>query len=135
MAYYGQHPSLKRDSNPIDDDVWHWFICNGPHGENFCWHKELSTAPRDIDFLREIIEEKTKSDQGFMKKVKIIAREALSNDNPLLVCKAIQVLTVIGEDFDFTNIKVLTESPERSIAINARCCLFENGIKVKKNKT
>ena len=37
MAHYGTHPRLVRDTPPPNDIVWHWFVCNGPHGERFEW--------------------------------------------------------------------------------------------------
>lgn len=134
MSIYGHHPPLKRDSEPIDNAVWHWFICNGPHGENFSWHKEMSFGARDIDVLREFIEEKTNADHNFISKARVVAREALSNDNPIIICTAIQILAIIGDEIDFIKIKTLTDNSDENIAINARCCLFENGIKIKKSK-
>ena len=53
MTWYGKHPSLSLTDDP-DNPVWHWFLCNGPHGERFEWHKS-SVAPRSIDTLREFI--------------------------------------------------------------------------------
>ena len=135
MSHYGKHPSLKRDSEAIDSEVWHWFICNGPHGERFCWHKELSVAPRDIDYLRKFIDERNDVDPTFIEKARLIALEALENSDPILVCTGIQVLAVVGKDSDLESIKKLLDSQIETVAVNARCCLFERGIKIKKRKT
>ena len=132
MSYYGIHPSLKRDSEPIDSNVWHWFVCHGPHGERFNWHKETSVAPRDIEFLRKFIAERNDSDPEFSKKARIIALESLNSEDHVLVCTGIQVLTIVGTDDDLDVMKELLYSPDKTISMNARCCLFERGFKVKK---
>ncbi len=135
MSYYGKHPSLKRDTKPVDSNVWHWFVCNGPHGERFSWHKEIAVAPRDIESLREFINERNDADPTFSEKARVVALEALLNSDLILVCTGIQVLAVVGEDRDLERVKELLDSPDDTVAMNARSCLFERGIKVTKNKT
>ena len=129
MNYYGRHPSLKRDTEPIDDSLWHWFICHGPHGERFSWHRTIAVAPRDIEYLEIFIEERNETDPSFKVKARQIALEALENDDPIMVCTGIQVLTIVGEDADFKIIKDLVSTSNKEIAKNAKCCLFERKIK------
>jgi hypothetical protein len=127
MVWYGKHPSLSvvNDSN---NPVWHWFLCNGPHGEQFKWHKS-SVAPRDIDSLREFIAEITEEDSDFPSKARDVALKALENDDAIVIRTGIQVLAILGTDDDLIIIKNFLTHSDENVVKDARCCLFERGFK------
>ncbi len=131
MAHYGEHPKLSRSTEPIDTSVWHWFVCNGPHGERFTWQREH--GHRDIDLLVEFIETREAASSGFTEKARAIALESLDNDNPILVLTGIQVLTAIGTDSDMRQVQELLAHQDHRVQSHARSALFERGIKAKRS--
>tara|TARA_Y100001963_G_scaffold157876_1_gene255512 strand:+ start:48 stop:443 length:396 start_codon:yes stop_codon:yes gene_type:complete len=130
VSHYGKHPSLKRETEPVDTATWHWFICNGPHGELFQWHTNC-IGESDVVYLRKFIDQKAEANPEFINYARVIALEALSNSDPVIVCKGIQVLTILGSDNDLFNMKNLLESDNESVVKNAKSCLFERRIKIK----
>ena len=132
MALYGAHPPLKLAEDPTDP-VWSWFILNGPHGERFQWER-YGELPRDIEYLRKFIDERAVSDPMFPQKARLVALKALESNHPVLVRTSIQVLTVLGTEEDMENIKAFLEAEDEEIAKDARCSLFERGIKVKRRR-
>jgi hypothetical protein len=130
MALYGTHPSLKLAEDPTDP-VWRWFILNGPHGERFRWER-FGDLPRDIEYLQQFIDERTISDPDFPERARQIALKALQSVNTILVRTAIQVLTVLGTDHDMNIVREYVVSENTDIAKEAKCSLFERGIKIKR---
>ncbi len=132
MSHYGSHPSLKRATNPVDTAVWHWFICNGPHGERFEWQTNF-VGESDVVYLRQFIEQKAEANSDFLVNARLIALESLSNDDPIIVCKGIQVLSVVGTDEDLIALIGLLHDNNDLIVKNTKSCLFERRIKIKKH--
>lgn len=130
MALYGSHPPIRFADNPADP-VWRWFILNGPHGERFQW-EQFGNLPRDIEYLRKSIDEKTASDPEFATKARQVSLKALDSGNDIFVRTAIQILTVLGTDEDMEVIKNYLDSENDEIAKDAKCSLFERGIKAKR---
>lgn len=130
MSHYGKHPSLKRETEPVDTATWHWFICNGPHGELFEWQTNF-VGESDSVYLRKFINQKLEANPEFNNYARIIALEALSNVDPVIVCKGIQVLSILGSDNDLLNLKSLLKSDNELIVKNTKSCLFERRIKIK----
>jgi hypothetical protein len=130
MALYGTHPPLRLAEDPTDP-VWRWFILNGPHGERFQW-EQFGNLPRDIEYLRQFIDERTASDPMFPQKARLVALKALESYDAVLVRTAIQVLTVLGTDEDMELIEGYLVSEDEEIIKDARCALFERGIKLKR---
>jgi hypothetical protein len=128
MALYGRHPR-SRDVPDPSDPVWQWFVRNGPHGERFSWHKEVPLAQRDIELLAELIEERERANPGFATRTRSVALEALELNDAILVRTGIQVLAVVGTDEDLEHLKQFVHHPDPTVVIDARCCLFEGGIK------
>ena len=129
MSHYGKHPSLHRDTEPVDTAVWHWFVCNGPHGERFSWHKDAPVSKRDIELLAEFIEVREKAGSGFKNNARLTALEAITHTDPVMVLKAIHVLTVIGTDEDLVRVQKLLAHPDQIVCKHARSALFERGVK------
>lgn len=132
MALYGAHPPLRLAEDPTDP-IWRWFILNGPHGERFQWER-FGDLPRDIEYLRKFIDERTEADPMFSENARLIALKALGSDNSVLIRTSIQVLAVLGTDEEMEVIKGYLNSEDDNIAKDARCSLFERGIKVKQRR-
>jgi len=132
MALYGTHPPLSLAEDP-SDPVWHWFICNGPHGERFMW-KKPSYAESDLYYLKEFIEEREESTDGFYEKARIVALKSLEIDNHIMIRTAIQVLCVVGYDEDLQIVLEFVNYEDELVRKDAKACLFERGIKYKKEK-
>ena len=128
MAHYGDHPRLARSSEPIDAAVWHWFVCKGPHGDAFTWHREHGQS--GFDLLTRSIHERESTQPGFRERARLTALEALEAEDPTLVLKGIQVLTVVGSEADIRGLGTLMNHPDARIPANVRSASFERGIRV-----
>jgi hypothetical protein len=132
MALYGRHESLKLADDP-GDLAWMWFILNGPHGERFQW-KRYGTLPSDIEMLGQFIDERSADDPEFRKKIRDISVSSLAKSNSVLIRTAIQVLTVVGDEEDMQVVQHFVDSEDLDIKNDAKCALFERGIKLTKRR-
>jgi hypothetical protein len=130
MALYGRHESLKLADNP-SDPAWRWFILNGPHGERFQW-KRYGELSRDIETLEKFIDERSTDDVEFKNKIRDISLSSLSKDNDILIRTAIQVLTIVGDEDDMQIVGNFVNDENTDIKNDAKCALFERGLKIKK---
>lgn len=130
MALYGKHVSLKLADDPADS-AWRWFILNGPHGERFKW-VQYNSLPKDIEYLTKFIEQYSENIPDFKNKIRQIALLTLDRENIILIRTAIQVLTVVGNDDDMNLIQSFVIHNDSDIQKDAKCALFERGIKIKK---
>lgn len=133
VALYGKHENLKLGGDP-SDSAWRWFILNGPHGERFQWTR-FGALPRDIEFLEKFINEREDTDFGFREKIREISLKSLDLDNITLIRTAIQVLTIVGNDDDIKLVAQFVEDENIDIQNDAKCALFERGIKLTKLKS
>ena len=133
MALYGKHESLKLADDP-SDSAWRWFILNGPHGEQFQWNR-FGTLPKDIEYLEKFINEREDTELGFREKIREISLKSLDRDNIILIRTAIQVLTIVGNDDDIKLVVQFVEDENIDIQNDAKCALFERGIKLPKRKS
>ena len=131
MAYYGKHPSLRKETPPATNAVWHWFVCNGPHGERFQWVNPALGAGGELRLLRQFISDQAETFPDFEERARAIAVEPLQSGDRALVLKGIHVLTVIGIDEEMLLLKPLADGPRKEIAKHARTALFERRIKSK----
>jgi hypothetical protein len=109
--------------------VWHWFVCNGPHGARFQSHRDSASHIRDVDLLREFISEREASNPGFSEKARLTAIEALDSEDAVLVATGIQVLTVVGTDDDIRPIQATTNHRNEDVKKHALCAVDERGLK------
>lgn len=124
MSHYGTHPNLRRDTPPPSDEVWHWFVCNGPHGKGFQWANSLG-------LLRSFISERAEEIPDFEIHARGIAIEALLSEDAALVLKGIHVLTAIGSDEEMQLLAPMVLDRRKVAAKHARTALFERRIRVK----
>lgn len=132
MAHYGKHPRLSRETPPISDEVWHWFVCHGPHGEKFQWCDPVLGSGGELSLLRKFIEERSAALPDFETQARVIAADSLRDEDFRLVLKGIHVLTAIGTDEEMLLLKPLAEARNEEVAKHARTALFERRIKYKK---
>jgi len=109
--------------------VWHWFVCNGPHGARFQWHRDSASHFRDVDLLREFISEREVANPGFSEKARLTAIEALDSEDAVLVATGIQVLAVVGTEDDVRLIQKTANHRNEDVKKHARCALYERGVK------
>ncbi|MCX6854794.1 MAG: hypothetical protein NTV80_07800 [Verrucomicrobia bacterium] len=132
MSYYGKHPSLRRAAPPPSDEVWHWFVCNGPHGECFEWVNPVLGAGGELSLLRRFISERAEVIPDFEMYARQIAIEALQSEDASLVLKGIHVLTAIGTEEEMHLLVPLATDSRKAVAKHARTALFERRIRVKR---
>ncbi len=128
MTQYGAHPSRRWIEDP-GDPVWFWFVFNGPHGERFSWHRDIPRGASDLELLRDFIGERQASSSGFFDSVRAVALKAIRLPDVLMIRTAIQVLCVVGTDEDLEIIRPFLKHAVEEIKADARCCLFERGVR------
>lgn len=133
MALYGNHPRLSRKTPASNDVVWHWFVCNGPHGERFQWVNPVHGAGGELRLLRKFISEHAAAIPDFEAQARAISIESLQSNDAVLVLKGIHVLTAVGTDEEMLLVMPLTDSENPEVAKHARTALFERGIKKTKD--
>ena len=49
------------------DEVWRWFVLNGPHGSGFTWGQARDEPPGyvGVELLQRVVAEKAESDSNF----------------------------------------------------------------------
>lgn|SRR5262245_18604945 len=112
--------------------VWPWLVNNGPHGSSFEWGRSPH-APRqyrDLDLLRRVIVDQSAADPSFPTHARVAALELLTEEQPELILRGIQVLCIVGSEEDWGEIERLCTHPNASVRKDARACLFERGIHV-----
>ena len=112
--------------------VWPWLLTRGPHGQSFEWGQTPGT-PRDfrsLDLLRRSIAEQSSSDESFIANVRAAALELLTTDDPELLRRALQVLSVVGDETDTQTMESFLDHQDAGVRKDARASLFERGVKV-----
>jgi len=69
---------------------------------------------------------------GFADAAREIALKAITLPEAVMVQKGIQVLCVLGADADLELIKPLLRSHVEQVRSDARSCLFERGVKLRR---
>jgi hypothetical protein len=128
MTSYGPHPSRRWIEDP-SDPIWFWFVFNGPHGESFSWHRDTPRSGGSLDLLRKILDEREALQPGFCESARGVALRALNLPDVVMIRTAIQVLCVVGTDDELGGIVTLLNHELETIRVDARCCLFERGIR------
>lgn len=105
------------------NEVWRWFISNGPHGPNFTWG-QTKNHPRGyvgVEHLQKIIIEKG---ELFSKEARNIALTALSSSDPNFIRRGIQIAAVTGDETELRKIIELTTHESESVVSDAKAGLF-----------
>jgi hypothetical protein len=79
--------------------------------------------------LREFIHAREASSPGFLESARVVALEAITLRYTAMIRTAIQVLCIVGTDDDLELVTPLLEDSREAIRVDARCCLFERGVK------
>ena len=66
---------------------------------------------------------------GFSASARGVALRAITFPDDVMIRTAIQVLCVVGEDGDLEVIRPFLEDATEDVRVDARCCLFERGIR------
>ncbi len=108
------------------DDVWRWFLLEGPHGQSFTWSQVKSEPPGYVGWnhLQQIIAERAREDSEFVSRVASITRIALVSDHIEIVRRGLQVAGAIALLEVIPKVRELTTYPDTSVASDARACLF-----------
>jgi hypothetical protein len=108
------------------DEVWRWFLLRGPHGPSFSWSQRRSEPPGyvGVEHLRAIVAERAAQDPEFLRRVGIVARQALTSEDRDIVRRGLQVSGALPLLDVATTVQGLTEHPDASVASDARACLF-----------
>ena len=117
----------ERDRFKAKGGAFLWLIDRGPHGPSFEWGASKN-KPRgyiSLEHLRKSIEEAREKDPSSIKALRQAALELLEAEDPELVRRAIQVLSVVGEDEDLKIIAEFLEDPDPDVRKDAKACLFE----------
>jgi hypothetical protein len=111
----------------LSDPVWNWFVSRGPHGPSFSWSHTKQEPPgfSGLNLLKQTVEEKTTIDPEFPQKAYSVATAALASENPELVRRAIQVISVVGTKSDREKIKPFLTHSVLSVVKDTKACLFE----------
>jgi HEAT repeat protein len=117
------------------DPVWQWFVFNGPHGQKFEWHRSHPRCSRDLDLLRQFIEERSAQIPDFTERARVVALHALALEDDVMVRTAIQVLCVVGTPEDLDLIVPLLRHRSRAVRSDAQACLFERGVRAGRRPT
>lgn len=113
--------------------VWPWLMTRGPHGSLFEWGQNPG-GPRDfrcLELLRTSIAEQTADDESFPSEVRSAALELLATADSDFIRRGLQVLSVVGNEWDDELVKSFLDHPDAIVRKDARASLFERGVKVR----
>lgn len=83
------------------------------------------SRPRFMDFQREHIGDKARSDPSFPANLRLVALESLENERPEVVRRGLVALTFVGMREDLPIVEKLAMHSDVDISRDARTCLFE----------
>jgi hypothetical protein len=108
------------------DEVWRWFLLNGPHGLHFTWGQTKSEPVGyiGVEHLQHVVAEKEERDASFPDRARAVVRLALSSTDPNFVRRAIQVAAVVGSESELRRIIALTTHELEPVAADARASAF-----------
>lgn len=119
------------------DDVWTWFLCNGPHGNSFTWSQTRGEPPGyvGVEHLQSIVTERMQVDPTFVTRAKHVAELALSSTDQNFLCRAIQVASVVGSDSELKSLAPFTSHDNSVVVAHARAGVFYLKRRLRKGPT
>jgi hypothetical protein len=117
---------IDRLGGDVADDIWRWFVLNGPHGQEFTWSQTRQQPPGyvGIEHLHRIIEEKSNAVANFTDRSKSIIALALTSIEPEFLVRAVQIAAVIGGESELKKVYELKNHNNELVASHARASLF-----------
>jgi hypothetical protein len=108
------------------DEVWRWFLLNGPHGLTFTWRQTKKEPPGyvGVEHLQTIVTEKEERDPSFPDRARAVVRLALSSSDWNVIRRAIQVAAVVGDESDLHRLIALTAHNLKEVASDAKAGAF-----------
>lgn len=119
------------------DEMWRWFLRNGPHGNSFTWSQARGKPPGyvSVEHLQEIVAERMQIDPSFVARIKHIAELALSSTDQNFLCRAIQVASVVGSDAELKRLAPFTSHENSVVSGHARAGVFYLKKRLRKGAT
>jgi hypothetical protein len=117
---------IQRLGGDAGDEVWRWFVLNGPHGSHFTWGQTRDEPPGyvGVDHLQLIVAEKAESDSTFLVRARAVVLKGLSSMDLNVLRRAIQVAAVVGGDAELERVTALTTHGNEVVAADARASAF-----------
>lgn len=108
------------------DDVWRWFVLNGPHGSKFSWGQTRSHPAGyvGVEHLQRIVSEKEEHRPGFTERASAVVRAALSSADPNFVRRALQVAAVVGGEVELKHVLDFISHGSDEVANDAKASAF-----------
>lgn len=117
---------IRRLGGDPTDEVWRWFLRNGPHGNSFTWSQTRGEPPGyvGVEHLQSIVAERMQVDPSFVTRANHVAELALSSTDQNFLCRAIQVVSVVGSDSELKRLAPFTSHENSVVAAHARAGVF-----------
>lgn len=117
---------IRRLGGDPTDEVWRWFLRNGPHGNSFTWSQTRGEPPGyvGVEHLQSIVAERMQVDPSFVTRAKHVAELALSSTDQNFLCRAIQVASVVGSDNELKRLVPFSTHENSEVAAHARAAVF-----------
>jgi len=117
---------IRRLGGDETDEIWRWFVLNGPHGSSFTWGQTRGEPPGyvGVEHLQKIVAERMLLDSSFMERARHVAGLALSSADQNFLCRAIQVASVVGSEHELKRLAPFTSHENPAVAAQARAGSF-----------
>ena len=121
-----QTAEIRRIGGDPTDETWGWFLRNGPHGNSFTWSQTRGEPPGyvGVEHLQSIVAEQMQVDPSFATRAKHVAELALSSTDQNFLCRAIQVASVVGTEYELKHLAFFTSHENSVVAAHARAGQF-----------
>ncbi|MBK8016108.1 MAG: hypothetical protein IPK20_04900 [Betaproteobacteria bacterium] len=117
---------IRRLGGDPTDELWRWFLRNGPHGNSFTWSQTRGEPPGyvGVEHLQEIVADRMKGNPSFLTRANQITELALLSADPNFLCRAVQVAAVVGTEAQLKRIAPFTSHENSVVAGHARAAVF-----------
>lgn len=117
---------IRRLGGAPTDEVWRWFLCNGPHGSSFTWSQTRGEPPGyvGVEHLQSIVAERMQADPSFIARTKHVVELALSSSDQDFLCRAIQVASVVGSESNLKRLAPFTSNENSAVSAHAKAAVF-----------
>jgi hypothetical protein len=108
------------------DEVWRWFILNGPHGPEFSWGQSRVEPAGyvGIEHLERIVAERTTNNPEFPARVRAVIQQSFTSTHRGFLRRAIQVAAVVGDAAELERLMAFANHINDKVAADARASAF-----------